>query len=162
MTPEERTARIRALNDELRRNVGTSRQPPHGRFMVTQGAAMLPMEQRIELMDAIHGFDDFDAGNDPHAEHDFGTVYVAGNKLFWKIDYYDAEGSHSVIYLRVDEDWVDETRDVLPATADPEDPEEVEVSRPSDLLEAQAAAESAFSTLFLGLGAVALFVGGGA
>lgn len=76
------------------------------------------------------------------------------------VDYFDADGSASVVYLRVDEEWVEETRDVLPATADPENPEEVEVSRPSDLLEAQAAAESAFSTLFLGLGAVALFVGG--
>jgi putative ABC transport system permease protein len=43
---------------------------------------------------------------------------------------------------------------------DPENPEEVEVSRPSDALEAQAAAETAFSNLFLGLGAVALLVGG--
>ncbi len=76
------------------------------------------------------------------------------------IDYFDGDGSPSVVYLRVDEEWVEETRDILPATADPQNPEEVEVSRPSDLLEAQAAAESAFSTLFLGLGAVALFVGG--
>jgi len=66
----------------------------------------------------------------------------------------------STIYVRVQPDRIDETRDVLPATADPEDPAEVEVSRPSDLIEAQAAAESAFDALFLGLGAVALLVGG--
>ncbi|MCY4663950.1 MAG: ABC transporter permease, partial [Acidimicrobiaceae bacterium] len=58
------------------------------------------------------------------------------------------------------EDYLDETRDVLGATVDPENPEEVEISRPSDLLEAQAAAESSFTGLFLGLGAVALLVGG--
>ena len=49
---------------------------------------------------------------------------------------------------------------VLPSTVDPESPEEVSVSRPSDVLEAQAAADSAFTSLFLGLGAVALLVGG--
>ena len=76
------------------------------------------------------------------------------------VDYFDGDDIASTIYVRVDSDWVSQTRDLLPATVDPENPEEVEVSRPSDVLEAQAAAESAFNTLFLGLGAVALFVGG--
>jgi putative ABC transport system permease protein len=49
---------------------------------------------------------------------------------------------------------------VLPATASPENPEAVLVSRPSDAIEARAAAATAFTTLFLGLGAVALLVGG--
>ena len=48
---------------------------------------------------------------------------------------------------------------LLPSAADPWDPGEVAVSRPSDALEAQAAAEGAFTSLFLGLGAVALLVG---
>jgi putative ABC transport system permease protein len=48
---------------------------------------------------------------------------------------------------------------LLPSAADPWDPTEVAVSRPSDALEAQAAAEGAFSSLILGLGAVALLVG---
>jgi putative ABC transport system permease protein len=76
------------------------------------------------------------------------------------IDYFDSEGIPTALYLRVDPDWVNQTRDLLPATVDPESPEEVEVTRPSDVLEAEAAAESAFSGLFLGLGAVALLVGG--
>ena len=76
------------------------------------------------------------------------------------IDYFDADGAPDTVYLRVQEDWLDDTRDLLPATADPQNPEEVEVSRPSDLLEAQSAARSQFANLFLGLGAVALFVGG--
>jgi putative ABC transport system permease protein len=49
---------------------------------------------------------------------------------------------------------------LLPRAADPWAPEEVAVSRPSDALEARAAAEGAFTSLFLGLGAVALLVGG--
>jgi putative ABC transport system permease protein len=76
------------------------------------------------------------------------------------IDYFDSDGIPTALYLRVEPDWVNQTRDLLPATVDPENPEEVEVTRPSDVLEAEAAAESAFSGLFLGLGAVALLVGG--
>ncbi len=49
---------------------------------------------------------------------------------------------------------------VLAATANPENPEEVEVSRPSDALEAREAANDALTALFLGLGGVALLVGG--
>ena len=49
---------------------------------------------------------------------------------------------------------------VLAATANPMNPEEVEVSRPTDALEAREAADDTFTALFLGLGAVALFVGG--
>lgn len=76
------------------------------------------------------------------------------------INYFGSEGIPTAMYLRVDPDWVNQTRDLLPATVDPENPEEVEVTRPSDVLEAEAAAENAFSGLFLGLGAVALLVGG--
>jgi putative ABC transport system permease protein len=75
-------------------------------------------------------------------------------------DTYGTDDTPSVVYVRVQEGAVDATRDLLPGTADPENPEEVTVSRPSDALEAQAAAESAFTELFLGLGAVALLVGG--
>ncbi|MCC6225306.1 MAG: ABC transporter permease [Microthrixaceae bacterium] len=64
------------------------------------------------------------------------------------------------MYLRTTEGAVLATRDILPATVDPQNPEEVEVTRPSDVLEAQAAAEGAFTSLFLGLGLVALVVGG--
>ncbi len=74
--------------------------------------------------------------------------------------FYDAGDAPAVIYTRVLDGTVDATRDVLPSTADPENPEEVTVSRPSDALEAQAAADDALTTLFLGLGAVALLVGG--
>ncbi len=76
------------------------------------------------------------------------------------VEYYDAEAAASSIYTRVDDGSIDEVRYLVPPTADPESPEEVSVSRPSDALEAQAAADDALTTLFLGLGAVALLVGG--
>ena len=72
----------------------------------------------------------------------------------------DAEPTASTIYLRADEDRVADVQSLLGSAADPENPEEVNVSRPSEALEARAAADDAFTGLFLGLGAVALLVGG--
>ena len=72
----------------------------------------------------------------------------------------DAGTTASTIYLRADEDRIDEVQARLASAANPEHPEEVTTSRPSDALEAKAAADDAFTGLFLGLGAVALLVGG--
>jgi len=66
----------------------------------------------------------------------------------------------STVYVRADPDAIAGVRDLIGPTANPEHQEEVEVSRPSDALEARAAAKTAFTSLFLGLGAVALLVGG--
>ena len=73
---------------------------------------------------------------------------------------YEFDGSPSTIYVRSDVDFIDDVRGVMGRTANPEDASEVEVTRPSDVLEAKAAAAVAFTDLFLGLGAVALIVGG--
>ncbi|HVL96458.1 MAG TPA: ABC transporter permease [Solirubrobacteraceae bacterium] len=64
------------------------------------------------------------------------------------------------LYVRADPSAVTTVRSLLGATANPQNPEEVNVSRPSDALAARAAAKDAFTALFLGLGAVALLVGG--
>jgi putative ABC transport system permease protein len=75
---------------------------------------------------------------------------------------FGTERSASTIYVRAgpDEAQVEGVRALLPSAADLGHPEDVAVSRPSDALEAQAAAQGAFTSLFLGLGAVALLVGG--
>lgn len=73
---------------------------------------------------------------------------------------FSTEPNPSKVYLRAADDSVTSVRDLIAATANPEHPEEVEVSRPSDALAAKAAAEGAFTSLLLGLGAVALLVGG--
>ena len=65
----------------------------------------------------------------------------------------------TTVYTRVDTDQVTATRALLGRTANPSAPTEVSVSRPSDALEAQAAADASLTTLTLGLGAVALLVG---
>jgi putative ABC transport system permease protein len=74
--------------------------------------------------------------------------------------YVGFDGDITTVYLRTDPDAVEAVRDLLARTANPARPNEVKVSRPSDALAAQAAAEGAFTGLLLGLGAVALLVGG--
>ena len=71
-----------------------------------------------------------------------------------------ADPNPSTVYVRADPEAVAGVRDLLGRSADPQHPEQVDVSRPSDALEARAAANTAFTSLFLGLGAVALLVGG--
>jgi putative ABC transport system permease protein len=72
----------------------------------------------------------------------------------------DHENLPSRVLVRVDPAKVDQVLTVLAATANPEFPEEVLVDKPTDALEAQEAADDAFTTLLLGLGAVSLLVGG--
>jgi putative ABC transport system permease protein len=68
-------------------------------------------------------------------------------------------GPPTTIYVRSDTNQVAAVQSVLAQTANPESPNEVEVSQPSAALTARAKAQSAFNGLFLGLGAVALLVG---
>ncbi len=66
----------------------------------------------------------------------------------------------SRLYVRADERRVVQVSDLLPATANPENPGEVSVARPSDALTARAAVADSATSLLLGLGAIALLVGG--
>ena len=66
----------------------------------------------------------------------------------------------TTIYIRTHPDRVNQVRAVLTATVNPVAPNEVAISRPSDALEARAATDDALTALLLGLGAVALVVGG--
>jgi putative ABC transport system permease protein len=70
------------------------------------------------------------------------------------------DGHPTTVYERSNEDTVEAVRAVLPRTVNPAAPEQVRVSRPSDALSARAAANQAFTGLLLGVGAVALLVGG--
>ena len=74
---------IRWLNDTLRSTFLT------GKIVLTQGVACLPPEEKADLLTAVRTFDAFTEGNDPHGEHDFGSVDQGGVRYFWKIDYYD-------------------------------------------------------------------------
>jgi putative ABC transport system permease protein len=74
--------------------------------------------------------------------------------------YLGFDGDITTVYTRTDPDAVETVRELLARTANPARPNEVDVSRPSDALAAQAAANETFTGLLLGLGAVALLVGG--
>ena len=73
--------------------------------------------------------------------------------------YLHFDGHANTVYLRAQNSQVAAVQSVLAATADPEAPNEVDVSQPSATLTARADAQSALNGLFLGLGAVALLVG---
>ncbi len=73
--------------------------------------------------------------------------------------YLHFNGHPNTVYVRALDSQVAAVQSVLAATADPEAPNEVNVSQPSATLTARADAEGAFNGLFLGLGAVALLVG---
>lgn len=75
-------------------------------------------------------------------------------------EYFDLDAEITTLYVRARPSKVQEVADLLAGTANPSSPNEVQVSRPSDMLAAQAAADVAFTGLLLGLGAVALLVGG--
>ncbi|GLY84481.1 ABC transporter permease [Actinoallomurus iriomotensis] len=87
----------------------------------------------------------------PAAQRYLGYASISQGKL--------AVGPPSTIYVRARTDHVADVQAVLGQTANPEAPNEVDVSQPSDALTARAAASGAFNSLFLGLGAVALIVG---
>jgi putative ABC transport system permease protein len=74
--------------------------------------------------------------------------------------YLGFDGHPTTVYTRSTDSQVEAVRAVLAATANPENPNEVKVSRPSDALAAQRATDRTFTGLLLGLGAVALLVGG--
>ncbi|MGA2926518.1 MAG: ABC transporter permease, partial [Solirubrobacteraceae bacterium] len=72
---------------------------------------------------------------------------------------FSVQPNPSEIYVRANVNQVTQVANLLPATADAQNADGVDVSRPSDALEARAAAKGQFTTLLLGLGAVALLVG---
>ncbi|WP_430449491.1 DUF3768 domain-containing protein [Rhodophyticola sp.] len=78
--------RIRELNDAFRRD-GQGR----GSVMLTVGIQGEGQEFLEAAVAAVQGFDAFGEDNDPWGEHDFGAVEVRGQKVFWKIDYYNPD-----------------------------------------------------------------------
>ena len=76
------SAKIAALNDAARRNVMS--------YLTSAGVISLEPSIVGDIYTAVRNFSRFTEDNDPYGEHDFGSFAVAGNKVFWKIDYYDS------------------------------------------------------------------------
>jgi len=75
--------KIAQLNDLLRREgIG-------GRVMITQGIQALSADTRTNIFKAIREFVDFTKDNDPYGEHDFAALTVDGERINFKMDYYD-------------------------------------------------------------------------
>ena len=82
---DSKTARIRALNDQLRQNLAD------GIAVMTPGVAALGAEAVERIVKTIAVFDDFCHANDPHEEHDFGSFEADGHIIMFKIDYFDRD-----------------------------------------------------------------------
>jgi hypothetical protein len=79
------TDQIRKLNDHARQHfVGC-------RVTITAGIQSFDDATVAAVLGAVQAYDAFTADNDPYAEHDFGSVTVAGHTVFWKFDYYDLD-----------------------------------------------------------------------
>jgi putative ABC transport system permease protein len=106
----------------------------HTWFTVAGVIGSLPLAPEIERA-ALIGY--------PVAKRLFGTTRHA-----------------SMVYVRADPERVTEADSLLGAAANPQNPEQTKVSRPSNALQARADAQSTLTAVFLALGAVALLVGG--
>jgi len=80
-----KTARIRELNDQLRRDhVG-------GRIVITAGIQALGTAVMCRILAAVAEFDNFTEDNDPWGEHDCGVLTVSSRRIIFKIDYFDRQ-----------------------------------------------------------------------
>lgn len=73
---------IAELNDHHRRNI------PITPAVMTSGVQALGGEMVRRIVAAVRAFDRFTEDNDPWGEHDFGSIEIDGERIFWKIDYY--------------------------------------------------------------------------
>jgi Protein of unknown function (DUF3768) len=81
----DKAERLRALNDQLRTTfVG-------GAVMITQGVEAIPIPRRKLILERVRQFSAFTPDNDPHGEHDCAILEAEGEKILFKIDYYDRD-----------------------------------------------------------------------
>lgn len=75
---------IAGLNDQFR-TTGIG-----GKIVITSGVAGLSKKMITDIMKAIREYTDWNKGNDPYGQHDFGVIALPGiKKVYFKIDYYD-------------------------------------------------------------------------
>jgi hypothetical protein len=80
--------RIALLNDNFRSTfLG-------GMIVMSVGVSELSLTSKAEAILTVQRFSDFSEDNDPYGEHDFGSFEIAGERFFWKIDYYDVSLRH--------------------------------------------------------------------
>ena len=77
------SATIRALNDAFRTRLSG------GTLMLTSGIIELGAPAQAAILHKVACFTAFEDANDLYGEHDFGAIEHEGERIFWKIDYYD-------------------------------------------------------------------------
>jgi hypothetical protein len=82
MSKRDKSGRIRELNDVLRSTFSG------GKVVMTDGVAALLEHELPQLLEKVRRFDEFSEENDPYGEHDFGSLQLAGQTYFFKVDYY--------------------------------------------------------------------------
>ena len=75
--------KIAALNDAFRANM------KDGRLFITAGLVGRPDLEQI--LAKVRSFDQFNEDNNPFGERDFGALEHEGERIFWKLDYYDLD-----------------------------------------------------------------------
>lgn len=74
---------IATLNDNFRKTF------TGGQVLLTAGIDSMSMDDKTNILSMVRNFNEFTPDNDPYCEHDFGSFDYKGQKIFWKIDYYD-------------------------------------------------------------------------
>lgn len=80
-----RSKTIAVLNDELRTTFDASK----GRVVMTRGVQALGEKDIAKILNLVSTFNTFSQYNDPFGEHDCSSVDHNGEKVIWKIDYYN-------------------------------------------------------------------------
>ncbi len=84
----KKTTRIAVLNDLARVSLGAT-----GALALTPGIRALPDTARHAVLQQVRRFDAFTPGDNPYGERDFGAFDHDGERILWKIDYYDPTGT---------------------------------------------------------------------
>ena len=82
------SAKIAKLND-------VSRRSPLS-YLTSAGVISLEPSIVGDIYTAVRNFSRFTEDNDPYGEHDFGSLEIHGQRIFWKIDYYDQQLKYGV------------------------------------------------------------------
>lgn len=79
---------IATLNDKFRKSfIG-------GEVLLSAGIAAMSSEDKANIVALVQNFDNFTPDNNPYSENDFGTFDYKGEKILWKIDYYDLNNKY--------------------------------------------------------------------
>ena len=79
---------IAIINDNFRKSfIG-------GEVLLSAGISAMNLEDKANIVALVQNFDNFTPDNNPYSENDFGTFDYKGNKILWKIDYYDLNHKH--------------------------------------------------------------------